>query len=212
MMSPAHPGGNMRLTAIISACIMASGCAYQAQTSSTPANDTVTGYSRKIPGRWLIYSNADALNADTRLDTLSCAAHKFPVILGSGFHGSVIGTMANIVEAFDPTQSPSGTGSARGLIAVRGERVESRLRVNEGLWTGSFAAEITLSASVTVDGKSGRLFGKTIEASGRADGPIGFMCAGGELVVRNAAETAQKNLLRKIGEEVGNSDRVRAYR
>jgi hypothetical protein len=207
----------MRIFAAFSiiAGVALSSCAYQAQVSSTPAYDTVTSYSKKIPGRWLIYTDAGNLNTIARTETMQCAAHTFPVDFTSGFAGSASGTLNNIFEQTEATDNPnfgSGNGGSRGIVALRGESIEARLNVMPGFWTNKIVAEVTISASVAVDGRNGRLFGKTLEGRARKEADIGAFCSGGEMAVRVAAEQAQKNLLRKIGEEVANSERVRAYK
>lgn len=199
----------------IVSCVVLSGCAYQANVSSTPAYDTVTSYSKKIPGRWLIYTDAGNLNTVARTETMQCAAHTFPVDFTSGFQGSATGTLNNIFEQTEATENPSfgsGNGGAKGMVALRGESIEARLNVVPGFWNAKIVAEVTVSASVAVDGRNGRIFGKTLEGRARKEADIGAFCSGGEMAVRVAAEQAQKNLLRKIGEEVANSERVRAYK
>ncbi|MGJ0427551.1 hypothetical protein [Methylocystis sp.] len=200
----------MKKVVAVVAALLASSCAHQAQVSSTPAYDTVTSYSKKIPGRWLLYTDSANLNTVARSETMDCSAHTFPVDFANGFQGSVSGTLQNILEQSQVTDNPTLGSGARGIVAVRGESIEARLNVVPGFWTARIVANVNMSASVAVDGKDGRLFGKTLEGHGRREADLGFMCSGGEIAVRAAAETAQKNLLRKIGEEVANSERVRS--
>ncbi|MCW2285696.1 hypothetical protein M2323_001990 [Rhodoblastus acidophilus] len=197
------------LAAVISA-ISLSSCAYEAKVASTPAYDTVTSFGSKLPGRWQIVADAGALNAVVKPETELCSAHEYPLDFTQGFAGSVNSTLANLVEQSEPAEQSSPSKSARGIIVVRGESIEGHLKATPGMFAASISADVTIAASVAVDGHSGRLFGKTLEAHGSAQGPAGFACGNGSQILRTAAEKAQKSLSRKIGEEIANSERVRA--
>jgi hypothetical protein len=78
-----------------------------------------------------------------------------------------------------------------------------------GFWTATATTQIGIVASVFVDGKAGRLLGTTIEATGQADAEGGFACEGGAEAFAQSSEMALKDVARKIGEAISNSDRVR---
>ena len=101
---------------------------------------------------------------------------------------------------------------ARAQIRVIGESVRGTIRVIPGFWSAKMGAEITIVAVITVDGRNGRLLGKTLEGTARAETDAGAFCAGGGKAVAEAAEEAMKNALRHLGEELTNSDRVRSGR
>lgn len=188
------------------------GCAYETTVSSTPAYDTVTSFGSKLPGRWQIVADASALNTVVHPETELCSAHNYPIDFTQGFAGSVNATLANLVEHSEASAQTSPSNGARGIIVVRGEAIEGRMKGIPGLVTASVSADVTITASVAVDGRGGRLFGKTLEGHGSAQSPAGLACGNGNQALREAAEKAQKNLIRKIGEEIANSERVRAAR
>jgi len=188
------------------------GCAYEAKVSSTPAYDTVTSFGSKLPGRWQIVTDASALNTVVRPETEICSVHEYPINFTQGFAASVNATLANLVEHAEATEQSSPSNGVRGIIVVRGESIEGRMKAVPGLMMATISVDVTITASVAVDGRGGRVFGKTLEAHGSAQSPAGMACANGAQALREAAEKAQKNLIRKIGEEIANSERVRATR
>lgn len=193
------------------------GCAYQAATIATPADDVVTSFSDKIPGKWLLYIDASNLNTTVRPDSLECSAHNFPLDFTTGFPASVRTTLPNVIEDTEDVPDPipadqAKKQGARGIISVHGESVSANLHVVSGFWSANIATEVDISASVTIDGPSGRLFGKTFDGEGRGDAPSGLACDGGAKALQEAADRAQKELLRRMAEEIANSDRVRMGR
>jgi hypothetical protein len=89
------------------------------------------------------------------------------------------------------------------------ESLQATLRVVPGFWSANIVTDVTVTASVMVDGKSGRIFGKTLEGRNHGDTPEGLFCAGGSESLQQAADQAQHDLVRHIGEEIGNADRIR---
>lgn len=64
-------------------------------------------------------------------------------------------------------------------------------------------------AGVTVDGPYGRLFGQTVGGQSFATGDAGFACEGSAKALAEAAAQSMGDTMRKIGEAVSNSERVR---
>jgi hypothetical protein len=202
--------------AVLTAGLLA-GCAYNADTAIAPANNVVTSFSQKLGGRWLLRTDSSAMVATLRPSDFNCSAHTFPIDFSSGFPGSLRGTLANVVDHIEDAPETANADrakalGARGIIMVRGDQVRGNLRVVPGFWTANIVSEVEVSAAVTVDGPSGRLFGKTIDGRGRGDTGAGAFCSGGAESVKQAADAAQRDLLRRIGEEIGNSERLRSTR
>ena len=189
-------------------------CAYNTETMPTAANDTVTSYAAKVPGKWIVYVDASALNQVVRPSDFQCAAHTYPLDFTVGLPASVRETMPNIVAQTQDSDTPVAGDEAvhqgaRGVISIRGDSLQAVLRVAPGFWSANIVTDVTITAAVTVDGKSGRLFGKTLEGHGHGDKPAGVFCEGGAESLRQAADQAQHDLVRHIGEEIGNADRIR---
>jgi hypothetical protein len=204
----------MKAAVLLCVVLAASGCAYNTETLTTAANDTVTSYSAKVPGKWIVYVEASGLNQVVRPSDYQCLAHTYPLDFTAGFPASVRETMPNIVSQAQDSDTPVAGDAAvgqgaRGVIFVRGESIQATLRVVPGFWSSSIVSDVTITASVTVDGKNGRLFGKTLEGHGHGDTSAGVFCSGGAESLQQAADKAQHDLVRNIGEEIGNSDRIR---
>lgn len=170
-----------------------------------------------MPGKWLLYVDAERLNELVRPSDLNCAAHTFPLDFRSGFLASVRETLPNVFERIETVNSPVGAErlrsmGARGIIIVRGESLNSRLRVVPGFWSNNISTDVDIAVGVQVEGPTGRLFGKTVDGRGRGDTPAGAFCSGGAQSLAQAGEQAQREALRRLAEDVGNSDRVRAAR
>lgn len=193
------------------------GCTYMANTAAAPARNVVTSYGNKVPGKWAVLVEADRLNTTARSEDLNCSFHTFPVNFTQGFPASVRETLPNVVAQIEDVDASSADSAmkslkARGMIRVRGENLQSRLKIVPGMWSNNVVVDVDMTVAVTVDGPGGRLFGKTFDGRGHADRPLGMLCAGGAEAVKAAAEDAQRDVLRRIAEELANSDRVRSGR
>lgn len=160
---------------------------------------------------------SERLNTTVRSQDIKCSAHTFPIDFTQGFPASVRETLPNVIAHVEFTETSSVSDAmkstkSRGLIQIRGEQLESRLKIVPGFWSANVVVDVEMTVAVTVDGGGGRLFGKTFDGHGHADRPAGMFCAGGADAVKAAAEDAQRNVLRRIAEELANSDRIRSGR
>lgn len=191
------------------------GCAYKADPIGQGTYDVVTSHSRKLPGKYLLYVEAEKLDGVIRSNQYSCSAHSFPVEGAHAFEYGVKATVDNLVETVEVVTKPVPLDQlrargARGLIVVRATDLDGRLNVLPGFWQGNMETEVRITAAVTVDAGSGRMLGTTVEGFGRGDAGAGFACEGGANSVRISAEKAMKEVLRKVGEGISNSERVRS--
>lgn len=123
-------------------------------------------------------------------------------------------TITNLVETVEIVASPVDRGElaarkARGMIIVRAEQVTARMRVVPGFWTNGIESEVETMASITVDGRGGRLFGQSVSGSGQSQGDVGGACEGGAAALADAASAAMRQTLLRMGEALANSERVR---
>jgi hypothetical protein len=205
----------IKIAVAVAACAaLSSGCAYKAEPISTPAHNVVTSFSNKVSGSWLLYTNSERLTETAKSSDFACSAHSFPIDFTQSFPTSVRETLKNVFASITDVEDPVPGDQvqrrgARGMIVVRGETIQTRLRVVPGFWSANITTEIEISASVTVDGPGGRVFGKTVDGRGKGDAPSGFACEGGSTSLKLAAEQAMKELLRRLGEELGNAERLR---
>jgi hypothetical protein len=203
----------LRSAALLTALLL-SGCQYTAEPASVGVFNVYSSYEGKLPGSYLLFVDGAPLNKTLKPSDFNCAAHSYPLQLNEGFSGSVRLTFANLLETVEVVDAPVGreelaARGARAMIIVRGEDVTGRLRVVPGFWSNGIEAEVELAASITVDGREGRLLGLTASGDGNAQGPAGGFCEGGAGALAQAAEAAMKENVLRLGEALTNSERVR---
>lgn len=190
------------------------GCSYKAEVPDSPAFDVMSSYGSKIPGKWLVYIDARPLDRPIKTSGYVCAAHDFPIHAAAAFSSSVNETLGNVMAEIEIVKSPVPRGDlarygARGMIVVRGEDVRPVLDVKPGFWQASMETRSLVVASVSVDGPAGRLLGTTVEGHGNATAEAGMFCEGGAKAVANSIAQAMHDTMRKIGEAITNSERIR---
>ncbi|WP_421930173.1 hypothetical protein [Nitratireductor rhodophyticola] len=190
------------------------GCQYSAEPLPVAAYNVYSSYGEKLPGKYLLYVSSSKLRKDIKPSDLNCAAHTFPLDVGSGFTGSVRKTLATLVDELEVVDAPVDrdllkSRGARGMIIIRGEDLNGRLRVVPGFWVNGIETEVEMAASITVDGRSGRLLGATVGGDGTAQSDAGGFCEGGAKSLTMAAEDAMKEAVGRLGEALTNSERVR---
>lgn len=195
--------------------MLVAGCSYNAEVLESPAYNVVTSYGNKVPGKWLLYVDAAPLQRPVKPAGYACSAHKFPINMAGPFATSAKQTISNLVEQVEVVNGPVDRGQvaamgAVGLIVVRGEELRPRLEVQPGFWSANMAAQATVIASVSIDSaKHGRILGTTVEGQGTADAESGMACGGGAKALSAAAGMGMKDSMRKMGEAISNSERVR---
>lgn len=204
----------MRWVAVLSIFLV--GCTYRAEVQESPAYNVVSSYGNQVPGKWLLYVDASQLARPVKPSGASCSVHKFPIEIAAPFETSARQTIDNVVEEVELVSSPMSrqqisAAGARGQIVIRGEELRPRLELQPGFWSQNMAASAALVASVSVDSaKGGRILGTTVEGYGNADKGAGLACEGGAESLAEAAGVALKDVMRKIGEAITNSERMRA--
>lgn len=199
---------------ILVSSALLSGCAYSSSPIVAGNFDVVTSYSSKLPGKYLLYVSTDQLDTVVRPNEIACSAHSFPIKAADGFKGSLRATLSNLMGSVEVVDQPPSLDKlaslhARGLITVRADRLDGRIRALPGFWSATLATEVQITASIAVDGPSGRLYGSTFEGLGKAEAGAGAFCDGGAKSLGESTEKAIKEIVRKMGEGVANSDRVR---
>ncbi len=198
----------------VAALTAAAGCQYNAKPMPVATYNIYSSYGDKLPGKYLLFVDGSSLSKPIKPSDLNCAAHTYPLDMGPSFGSSVRQTLSNLVNEMEVVSAPVDRAElkargARGIIIVRGENLDGRLRVVPGFWSAGIETEVELSASIVVDGPSGRLLGSTVSGSGRGQSDAGMMCEGGSKSMTDSAEAALKQVLGRLGEALVNSDRVR---
>lgn len=204
----------LRIFAVMTAVSALAACQYKAEPLTVATYNVYSSYEGKLPGKYLLYVDGTKLNKPIKPSDFNCAAHTFPLELGNSFSGSVRQTISNLVTEVEVVQQPADreqlrSRGARGMIIVRGEDLNARLRVVPGFWSAGIDTEVEIAASITVDGPNGRLLGTTVSGDGNGQADAGVMCEGGAKSLTQSAEDAMKEVLGRLGEALTNSDRVR---
>ncbi|UXS00837.1 hypothetical protein [Agrobacterium tumefaciens] len=195
-------------------CVFLASCQYKAEPLTVATYNVYSSYEGKLPGKYLLFVDGSKLDKSIKPSDYNCAAHTFPLALSTSFSGSVRQTFANLVAELEVVQAPVAreelkARNARGMIIVKGEDVNARLRVVPGFWVAGMETEVEIAASITVDGQSGRLLGTTVSGDGNGQSDAGLACEGGAKSLTQSAEQAMKETLGRLGEALTNSDRVR---
>lgn len=198
----------------VAAVLAVAGCQYKAEPMSVGAYNVYSSYGEKLPGKYLLYVDASALKKSIKPSDMNCAAHSYPLDLETGFSGSVRKTFETLVSEVEVVSQPADRADivargARGMIIVRGEELNGRLRVVPGFWVAGMETEVEVVTSITVDGRNGRLLGSTVSGDGNAQGDAGGFCEGGAKALVESAEKAMKQAVGRLGEALTNSERVR---
>jgi hypothetical protein len=190
------------------------GCSYNAAVLDTPSFSVASSFGSKVAGTWLLYVDAHSLEREVKTSSYACSFHKFPIQINGAFQSSVNETFANLLEHVEVVPSPMNleqakARGAKGIIIVRGDDVRPRLEVKPGFWSATMEAQATIVASLTVDGPKGRLLGTTVEGQGFATSESGAACSGGAKALSDAVGQGMGDTMRKLGEAVTNSERMR---
>lgn len=191
-----------------------SACAYKAEPVSSPAYNVPLSYSSKISGKWLLAIEADRFATTVRPSGYGCAAHKYPLDLQGSFESSVRQTLENVFAQFEVVDKPVpadqlAARGAKGMILVRAENIRGRLDVLPGVFSSTMRTRVELVTALTVDGRRGRLLGKTVEGDAEAESEAGFACEGGSKSLADAAGEAIRDNVRALAETLGNAPKLR---
>lgn len=201
--------------AALAALSFLAACQYKAEPPAIGSFNVYSSYENKLPGKYLLYVDGSALNQQVKPSDLNCAAHTYPLELAASFASSTRQTFANLVSELEMVPAPVDRSqlaahNARGMIIVRGEQTIARLRVVPGFWSAGIETDVETVASITVDGRNGRLLGSTVSGRGTAQSDAGVMCDGGSKSLAQSAGDAMRQTLTRLGEALSNSERVRA--
>lgn len=203
-----------RLIVVSLGAAMLAGCSYGAKTSISPSYNVPSSYERKLSGDYAVKINAEAMREDVSVSGFTCSAHDYPLDMRSAFETSTVKTVQQVVDNAKLVQSPLTRADMKernfkGLIRVEGRNVDTDLTVDQGFFSSDMKAEVQMVASINVDTPKGRALGTTVSAERDKKTGAGAACEGGAEAISGAAEDAMQALMRRIGEEISNSPRLR---
>lgn len=204
-----------RFIALACASLLLAACQYKAEPAPVGAFNIPASFDNKLPGKYLLYVDVATLDRDVKPTGLECSAHSYPLALSASFRSATLQTFRNLVDEIElvdaqADKSALAARGARGMLVVRGEQLITRLRANPGIWSATMETDVEIVASLTVDGRQGRLLGTTVSGTGRAETQAGGMCEGGAQSLGEAATQSMRQTLTRMGEALANSERVRS--
>lgn len=215
-----HPGRTRRtqrrgMTAAAALLLLVGGCSYDAHVPARPASDIISNYDTPVNGRFALYVDSDAMRHTINPTGYDCSAAEYPTDGRSSFRNAVIQTMERVVASVEVVDEPLAredliARNLTGMIRVEAEDMDTALNFIPGFFSSNMEADVEVAASLTVDGREGRVLGSTFRGDGTAIADVGFACEGGADAISRAAGKAMEELLRTMGEQLSNAPRVRA--
>lgn len=199
--------------AILAVSVLA-GCSYGAKTSVSPSYNVASNYEREVRGNFAVHVMADEMQQDVSVSGFTCSAHDYPLDMRTAFRTSVVKTAQQVVENAQLVDEPLSYQDLKardfdGLIRVEGRNLDTELTVDEGFFSSDMEAEVQLVAQLIVETEEGRALGTTVSAERDNRTGAGAACEGGSDAISGAAEEAMQALMRRVGEEISNSRRLR---
>ena len=193
---------------------MLAGCSYGAQTSISPSYNVPSSYDRKLEGDYAVQVNGETMQEDVSVSGFNCSAHDYPLDMRSAFETSTIKTLQQVVDNAKLVKNALSRADMKkqnfqGFVRVEGRNVDTDLTVDQGFFSSDMKAEVQLVATINVDTPKGRALGTTVSAQRDKKTGAGAACEGGAEAISGAAEDAMQALMRRIGEEISNSPRLR---
>jgi len=204
-----------KLFAAAAATTLLVGCAYMAEPVAVESYDIATSYGSKLHGKYLLYVDGARLDTTVKPADMSCAAHTYPLVLSQPLADGMTGAFSSLVDELQVVTAPVASADlkaqgARGMITIQAQDVQASLRALPGYWSSGMDTSVQVIMSITVDGRSGRVFGTTVTGDGKGQGDAGFACDGGAKSLSDAGAQALRQAMTNAAEAVANSDRVRA--
>ena len=206
---------SIKLSAVaLTLVFLVSGCAYQATVRPQSNAGDYLSFGA-VPGAWALHVGGyEHLRGEANLTTFACGAHTYPFNYALAFRDSVWATLERRVGSLELARSADrGTlenGEHDGLIIVHATAASATLAFQGGMFgTPKANGHASLSVSITVEGRDGRILSTTVTGAGTANGA--GACPIGRDVIRIAAETALSNLLQEAGATFSNHPYITAY-
>ncbi len=199
----------MKRYLIISALAL-SACASPVDPAPVAPQIVTSSYGEKIPGRYALYVDGSSLRADARMVGFLCSAFHWPIDAENTFKQSVAGSLQNVFTDITLISSPNMPSGYDGMVIVRGESLEIEVNQITQFLTNIMEAEATIKIEATVDRRSGRIFGTSIDEDEdfKAEGVFG--CQGGGRAVQGATQRAMEKAIRQLMQDLSNSGRLRS--
>jgi hypothetical protein len=195
---------------------MLSGCAYSVKPISMPAVNIYSSYDDKIPGTWIIIIDDSAKNVlrEIRASSHVCSAHTYPIYFGDAITTSINRTMHSVFEnTIERTNMPTFEElqqiGAKGIVLVKMDTFEPRLRCSMGFWSGTCTASSDIGFGIIVRRQHEKLFAASVGGSKTIDGDSGNACEGAVSILSESISKSVREALERMAERLSNSPKLR---
>ena len=188
----------MRSLLLASALFLAACTPVTPVIDPAPVEHVESFYGERIPGTWLVISDATPLTRNVTLNGMPCSqTDAYPLDLRPAFAASVRHTFRPLADdvrvAEADAAAPRGT---TGVIHVRADALRLTMRDMPNFVGYAFQTNIEIDMSFFVDGPHGRLLVRKSTGTGRAEGNSGILCEAGGPIFAAAARNAINDGLR----------------
>lgn len=200
------------------------GCSYSAPINISTSYSLYPNYEDKIPGIYGLYVDAEKMKQDIQSGVCQSPILRYPTDAKNAFTQSVYATFENLVGEIRKVDNLVSATDLRaqgldGMIKIEVENLEVGIidTAGDSEWTRALEGDAEITANVQVIGHDGNLLSSTVEASDKHKkdvgvfGSSGALCdgEGGSIVVGKSIEATMKKVIKRLGENLTNSIRVR---
>ena len=177
---------------------------------SAPVEHVESFYGERIPGTWIVTSDATPLTKNVTLNGVFCSqTDAYPVDIRPAFAKSVLDTFFPLAEDVRGGQvgAPLPRGTT-GAIHVRADALRLTMQTTPAFVGHAFQTTIEIDMSFFVDGPHGRLLVRRATGTGRSDGNSGILCDGGGGIFASAARNAIHDGLQHFAVEFASNSAI----
>lgn len=205
----------MRMLAAIVLCGAGlAACQSQAPVPVATEFAAYAAYDDAIPGTFALYLEASELSGRVRMRSDACAPQRFRLDGAASFEQSAVSTLRNLLSEVDLVAAPLRADELTaqgytGQIIIEVHTAQAEMTAVASFMALDLDADVDITASMDVFGPDGRVLRSSADGHGRVSDSAGLLCSNGAAVIADAASEAYGALLRRLGEDLYNSDEVR---
>ncbi len=182
----------MRGLLLLSALFLAACAPVTPVIDAAPVERVESFYGERIPGTWIVSSDATPLTRNVALTGPFCSqTDPYPLDIRPAFAKSVLDTFAPLADdvrgGLPGAPLPHGT---TGAIHVRADAMRLTTQEVPNFAGYAFRTTIEIDMSFFVDGPNGRLLVRRATGTGHSQGNSGLLCEAGGGIFGSAARNA----------------------
>ena len=193
---------------ILGAFLLLTGCAFNAQVSSTDSAVSEIRTDKQTHKEVTIFISDDLSNLkkDVKPSSFVCSANKYPLDVGPALKLSIRHVMDGAFSnVYEQTSAAPSDSSAPYHFTFRLDSFEPRLTFTPGFWSASISASAELVMKVEATDSKGKIIVRTtVSGDGMADGD--GQCPEGAQILALATQKAIKRTLENFIDKMINSD------